>query len=80
VSQVRAFQDSRAAVGPHLADQWALPLALAVAGNGRPASYSISELTAHAATNFETIERFLPVRFDTRQEGSHWVVGVRRMD
>jgi RNA 3'-terminal phosphate cyclase (ATP) len=80
VSQVRAFQDSRAAVGPHLADQWALPLALAVAGSGRPASYSISELTAHAATNFETIERFLPVRFDTRQEGSHWVVGVRRTD
>ena len=78
VSQVRAFQDSRAAVGPHLADQWALPLALAVAGSGQPASYSLSELTAHATTNFETIGRFLPVRFDSRPVEDHWVVTVRR--
>jgi RNA 3'-terminal phosphate cyclase (ATP) len=80
VSEVRAFQASTAAVGPHLADQWALPLALAVAGSSRPASYSISQLTAHAATNFETIGRFLPVRFDTRRQGGHWVVDVRRTD
>jgi RNA 3'-terminal phosphate cyclase (ATP) len=48
---------SNAAVGPHLADQLLLPLALA--GNGR---FTMPAPTQHFTTNAAVIERFLPVR------------------
>lgn len=74
VREVRAYQVSDAALGPHLADQWALPLALAVWQRGREASYTCTELTPHAKSNFEVIERFLPVRFSTSGSGSSWKI------
>lgn len=79
-AQMRAYQASAGAAGEHLADQLALPLALAVAGRGRPAAFSCTELTEHSRTNFAVIERFLPVRFDSRLEvsraGQQWRVDV----
>lgn len=45
-------------VGPHLADQLMLPLALAGGG-----AFTTGPLTLHSETNQWTIERFLPVRF-----------------
>ena len=65
VREVRAYQVSDAALGPQLADQWALPLALALWRRGGEASYTCTELTLHATTNFDIIERFLPVKFST---------------
>ncbi|QNP50545.1 RNA 3'-terminal phosphate cyclase [Diaphorobacter aerolatus] len=62
-SEVRKYRISTAAVGPHLADQWALPLAIAVHQSGQAASYTCSAITPHATTNFEVIQRFLPVQF-----------------
>lgn len=76
--EVSAYQSSEATLGPHLADQWALPLALAVWQRGGAASYTCTELTPHARTNFEVIERFLPVRFTTEGAEQAWRVGVRR--
>ena len=66
VQELRAFQASEAAVGPHLADQLALLLALAVARHDgeAPAAFTCSELTEHTRTNCRVIERFLPVRFE----------------
>jgi RNA 3'-terminal phosphate cyclase (ATP) len=61
--EVRAYQTSCGALGPHLADQWMLLLALAVAARGGSASFTCTEMTGHATTNIGTIERFLPVRF-----------------
>ncbi len=75
--EVRAWQASDAALGPHLADQWALPLALAVHDRGGQASYTCTELTPHAMTNFDVIERFLPVTFETGGEGVRWEVRVK---
>lgn len=74
--EVRDFQVSHAALGPHLADQWALPLALAVWQRQRESTYTCTELTAHATTNFEVIERFLPVKFSTSTSapGTGWRV------
>ncbi|HEV6966825.1 RNA 3'-terminal phosphate cyclase [Roseateles sp.] len=63
--EVRAYQVSSAALGPHLADQWALPLALGLWCRGGEASYTCAELTPHATTNFDVIEQFLPVQFST---------------
>lgn len=72
VQEVRAYQLSDAALGPQLADQWALPLALAVWKRQSEATYTCTELTPHAKTNFEVIERFLPVRFSTSATGNGW--------
>lgn len=59
VNELRRFERSGAAVGEHLADQLALPLALARGG-----SYTASEISLHANTIFEVIQRFLPVAFE----------------
>jgi RNA 3'-terminal phosphate cyclase (ATP) len=62
VKDVRAYLAHSAPVGPHLADQLMIPLALA-ALQGRCGQYVTTELTAHALTNAQVIEQFLPVRF-----------------
>lgn len=64
VRQVQHYLGSNAALGPHLADQWALPLGLAVWRSGRAARYTCTEVSLHASTNFQTIGRFLPVQFE----------------
>jgi len=79
VHEVRDYQLSDAALGPHLADQWALPLAIAAWKRQRSAVYTCTTLTAHAKTNFEVIERFLPVGFSTKQTGKGWRVELRPM-
>jgi RNA 3'-terminal phosphate cyclase (ATP) len=66
IKAVRQHQVSEAALGAHLADQWMLPLALAVSARGGSASFSCTELTQHASTNIGVIERFLPLRFDVK--------------
>ncbi|MDQ0038160.1 RNA 3'-terminal phosphate cyclase (ATP) [Variovorax boronicumulans] len=63
VKELRSFQKSEAAVGPHLADQLALLLALAAWQSCKPAAFTCSEVTEHTRTNCAVIERFLPVRF-----------------
>lgn len=63
---VRAAQSYLAAdapVGEHLADQLLLPLALAGGGSFRSIGFS-----EHARTNLVTIERFLNVRIEAKQE------------
>jgi RNA 3'-terminal phosphate cyclase (ATP) len=69
VNEVMAYQASEGALGQHLADQWMLPLALAVLDRGGEASFTCTELTEHATTNIRVIEKFLPVRFDVRATG-----------
>ncbi|MDR7152260.1 RNA 3'-terminal phosphate cyclase (ATP) [Hydrogenophaga palleronii] len=69
--QVKAYQDSTAAAGPYLADQLALPWALAVHQGGQAAAYSCSEITEHTRTNLDVIQRFLPVVADVTREGAH---------
>ena len=54
---------SVAPVGPHLADQLLIPLALAGSG-----SFRSHPLTQHTLTNMEIVGRFLPVRFDVADE------------
>ena len=72
--EVRKYKAGGGALGPHLADQWALPLALAVRLRQQPASYTCTELTPHALTQFEVIQRFVPVRIATRRLDRAWQV------
>lgn len=77
--QVKAYQLSKAALGSHLADQWALPLALAVCQSARTASYTCTELTPHATTNFDVIERFLPVKLGIESIDESWAVSAQHI-
>jgi RNA 3'-terminal phosphate cyclase (ATP) len=78
--EARAWLAADGALGPHLADQWTLPLAIAVWKRGGRAAFTCTELTPHATTNFETVAKFLPVRFETRAHGRGWHVAVERVD
>jgi len=56
VSKAREYFTSDAAVGPHLADQLLLPMALFGGG-----VFTTSELTEHTRTNIDIIKRFIDV-------------------
>ncbi|QTD45314.1 RNA 3'-terminal phosphate cyclase [Ottowia testudinis] len=83
-TQLRDYQRSvgddggGAALGPHLADQWALLLALAVWQRGGQARFTCSEVTEHLRTNTEVIARFLPLAWSIAQGGAVAEVLVRR--
>ncbi|MFM2068785.1 MAG: hypothetical protein RLZZ584_3694 [Pseudomonadota bacterium] len=62
VRELRAYLAGSGALGVHLADQWLLPLALAVVASGRPGAFSCTELSQHARSNIEVIAQFLPVQ------------------
>ncbi len=77
VNEVRVFQAATGALGPHLADQWMLPLALAVLDRQVNAAYTCTEMTDHSKTNIGVIEAFLPVRFEVVESGrARWQVAV----
>jgi RNA 3'-terminal phosphate cyclase (ATP) len=71
--QARAYLNSKAAVGEHLADQLLLPMALAGGG-----SFTTVGLDTHATTNMQVIQQFLPVRFDVSAENEATRVTVRQ--
>ena len=73
--RMAGYLASSAAVGPYLADQLLLPLALAGGG-----SFTTVKPSRHSRTAAEVITRFLPVRvtFAERETGDHLVtVGPR---
>lgn len=72
VREVETFLASGGAVGPYLADQLLLPFAMAGGG-----TFTTVEPNAHAQTNADVIERFLPVTITfTPGPGRAWTVGV----
>ncbi len=74
VKEVREYLVTKAPVGPHLADQLLLPLALAGGG-----SFVTMHPTKHTTTNIAVIETFLPVELKLDDLGDgRWRVSVRR--
>ncbi|MEZ4315944.1 MAG: RNA 3'-terminal phosphate cyclase [Myxococcota bacterium] len=69
--EAKRWMASGAPVGEHLADQLLIPLALAGSG-----SFTTVEPTLHTITNMAVIERFLPVRFTSTQQGARWTLSV----
>ena len=70
--RVRTFLDSDAALGPHLADQALLPLALAGGGE-----FTTLEPTDHLRTNAALIEKFVAVEVEMKPDPSRaarWIV------
>jgi RNA 3'-terminal phosphate cyclase (ATP) len=73
VLEAMAYLAAGVPVGPHLADQLLVPMALAGGG-----SFRTLEPTLHARTNAEVVALFLPVRVEfAREEGAAFRVGVR---
>ncbi len=62
--EVKTFLKSGAAVGPHLADQLLLPMAMGAGGR-----FTTQEPTLHFTTNVEVIQMFLDVEINTEQLG-----------
>jgi RNA 3'-terminal phosphate cyclase (ATP) len=70
--EAREYLDSDVPVGPHLADQLLLPLALARGGR-----YVMAEPTLHTTTNIDVIRRFLPVDISLDKHGHNaWQVRI----
>ncbi len=70
--EVRNYLDAQVPVGPHLADQLLVPLALA--GGGR---FITLPPTRHTTTTIRVIEAFLPWKFSLEQQSpTHWQVGL----
>jgi RNA 3'-terminal phosphate cyclase (ATP) len=70
--EARRYLEAQAPVGPHLADQLLLPIALAGAG-----SFVTTAPSSHTLTNIGVIRRFLPVRIECAESGSGlWRVEV----
>jgi RNA 3'-terminal phosphate cyclase (ATP) len=72
IEAVRRYLTSGAAVGPHLADQLLLPMALAGGG-----SFTASAVSQHTLTNAEIIRRFLPLAIAIDPiEGGAWRISI----
>lgn len=77
IAETQTYLAHTAPVGAHLADQLLIPMALAAHRQGHRSSFVATELTQHALTNMDTIQRFLPVRFATQTLGTGgWQVQV----
>ena len=63
IEEAKAYLASPAPVGPHLADQLLLPMALA--GGGR---FRTSTLTRHTLTNIEVLQSFLDLEVRASEE------------
>jgi RNA 3'-terminal phosphate cyclase (ATP) len=55
-------------VGPHLADQLVLPLAMAAGLHGQASSFRTQPLTPHSVTHIELVQRFLDAGVDVANE------------
>ena len=72
--EAKAYLESGAPVGEHLADQLLIPLALAGAG-----AFVTAELSTHATTNMDVIGLFLGTKFERGPlPGGGVRIGVRR--
>jgi len=73
--EVRGYLASGAVVGPYLADQLLVPLAIAGAG-----SYRTVQPTRHTLTNVEVVRKFLDVEIAIAQEGQAlWTISLDRV-
>ena len=61
VRDVRKYLKTTAPVGPHLADQLMLPMAIAAEFSDAVSKFRTSELTQHSLTQADIIRRFLDV-------------------
>jgi len=62
-TEVKEYLDQDAPIGPHLADQILLPMAMA-AIHGNPSAFVTGPLTRHTTTQVELLPEFLPIKIE----------------
>ena len=67
VKQVRKYLKHDAPIGPHLADQLMLPMAIAARFHGSESCFRTGPLTMHSKTHIDIIQRFMEVRIACTQ-------------
>lgn len=72
VREVRRYLKTDAPIGPHLADQIMLPMAIAAAFSNANNRFRTGPLTQHSITQADTIRRFLDVeiKVDSQSDGT----------
>jgi len=71
-AEARAYLETDAPVGEHLADQLLIPLALARGG-----SYTTAQPSLHTTTNIEIVKMFLDVQITaTQMKGDVWKIEI----
>lgn len=75
VREAKSYLACSAAVGPHMADQLLLPLALSAA-QGKGGQFSTLELTQHSLTQIEIIRKFLDIDIEVKNRDEEPVVLV----
>ncbi len=74
VREVTNYLSNRAPVGPYLADQLLIPMALVGSG-----SFVTGKPTEHTLTNIEVIQKFLEVTFNLKQlDSKRWEIRVQK--
>jgi RNA 3'-terminal phosphate cyclase (ATP) len=78
--QVQDYENADAPVGPYLADQLLLPLAIA-AHHGQPSQFRTVALTRHSTTHIDILQRFLQVSIEVEaSEENNVLVRLARKD
>lgn len=76
VQEVRDYLASDAPVGPYLADQLLLPLAIVAWKYGHTSAFRATRLTRHATTNIALLRQFLDVSISMEHDATASVVTV----
>jgi RNA 3'-terminal phosphate cyclase (ATP) len=76
VQEVREYLASDAPVGPHLADQLLLPLALVAWKHGLTSSFRVTRLTRHATTAISLLRQFLDTTIAIDRGGDATIISV----
>jgi len=69
VREIRRYLKAGVPVGAHLADQWMLPLGISAHHGGGGGAFRTLDLTQHAATHIDILQRFLDVTIDVEKHG-----------
>jgi RNA 3'-terminal phosphate cyclase (ATP) len=69
--EIQEYLRADAPVGPHLADQLLLPLAVGAHRRTGGGSFRTTAVTDHTATHINLLQRFLDVRIATRRLRDH---------
>ncbi len=74
VRNVKKYQKTKAPIGPHLADQLMLPMAIAANFSGVTSKFKTANPTQHTRTHADIIRTFLDVEVGLEEQGDGTVI------
>ncbi|HMQ10940.1 MAG TPA: RNA 3'-terminal phosphate cyclase [Oligoflexia bacterium] len=71
LAEIKSYLESDVLIGPYMADQLLIPMALSGSG-----SFLTTELSQHTMTNIDIIKKFLPVDIQTYKQENHYKITI----